>query len=90
MPPKYENKGEVDETLVNLVRKNSYLYQSKSKREGDGLKTVPYSDMVNKEMLFKIIDNMESGTNLFQLENLLQCELEKYKDSFTDEISKIS
>ena len=44
--------------MINLVRQNSYLYQKKSEREGDGLKTTPFSDMVNKEMLFKIIEDM--------------------------------
>ena len=59
---------ELDENLINHIKNKSYLYQEKSIKKGDGLKTTPYSDMVNKEMLFKIIDEMESGQNVIELE----------------------
>ena len=87
-PPKHTNRGQLDENLINMVRRNSYLYQSKSQRKGDGLKTVPYSDMGNKQLLFKIIDDMEGGTNLLELESLLQVELDKYKENFREEMTK--
>ena len=54
--------------MINHIKNKSYLYQEKSIKKGDGLKTTPYSDMVNKEMLFKIIDEMESGQNVIELE----------------------
>lgn len=77
-PPKYTSKGELDENLINLVRRNSYLYKKRSVQKGDGLKKGPYSDMVNKESLFKLIDDIEGGTNCLELDNLLQVELDKY------------
>ena len=64
--------GKIDEDLLNQIKNKSYLYQEKSVRKGDGLKSLPYSDMVNKELLFKIIDEMEKGSNLFELDNLLK------------------
>ena len=39
-------------------------------------------------MLFKIIDEMESGQNLYELETLLQSSIKQYKDSFRDQMTK--
>ena len=80
--------GRVDEDLLNHIKKKSYLYQEKSVRKGDGLKTLPYSDMVNKELLFKIIDEMEKGNNLFELDNLLKTSIKQYKLNFRDQVTK--
>ena len=63
--------NEVDDKLLDRIKTKSYLYQDKSQKKGDGLKTTPWSDMVNKEQLFKLIDEMESGQNMYELEKLL-------------------
>ena len=80
--------NEIDENIINRIRSRSYLYQERSLKQGDGLRTTPYSDMVNKEMLFKIIDEMESGQNMYELETLLQSSIKEYKDSFRDQMVK--
>ena len=41
--------NEVDDKLLDHIKTKSYLYQDKSQKKGDGLKTTPWSDMVNKE-----------------------------------------
>ena len=46
--------------------------------------------MVNKEMLFKIINDMNNGGDLFELEKLLHKSIETYKDNFREQITEYS